>query len=65
MVLAEVFVEDSEAVVVEEAAVGAEDGVVEGVKPRTRRYRYVKMIFSVSKLLVRTEAHAHCNTTDK
>ena len=38
VVLAEVFVEDSAAVAVEEAVVEAGDGVVEGVKLRTRRY---------------------------
>jgi len=37
VVLAEVFVEDSAAVAVEEAVVEAGDGVVEGVKQRTRR----------------------------
>lgn len=42
MVLAEVFVEDSAAVAVEEAVVEAGDGVVEGVKPRTRRYRNIR-----------------------
>ena len=37
MVGAEVFVVDSVAEAVEGAAVGAEDAVVEGVKPKTRR----------------------------
>lgn len=37
VVLAEVFVVDSVAVVADEAVVVAEEGVVEGVKPKIRR----------------------------
>ena len=47
VVLAEVFVEDSAAVAVEEAVVEAGDGVVEGVKPRTRRYRNIQNFCSL------------------
>lgn len=49
VVLAEVFVEDSAAVAVEEAVVEAGDGVVEGVKLRTRRYN------NICKLCPRTD----------